>query len=108
MTVLRNTGELKDVLSDLDFPADKDDVVAHAEQRGAGREVASALRAMPPAQYNQVEEVLRAVPLADPEVEDRSGTEGAQQRKGRSGVAEHLRSAEPSAIEDELGENRGS
>lgn len=109
MAVLHDTEELKAVLSDLDFPAGKDEIVAHAERRGASREIVSALRAIPPAAYTEAGQVMRSVPVAEAP-RQRSGSERAQQRRehGKPGLAEHMKDAEPGAIESEIGENRGS
>jgi hypothetical protein len=41
-------------------------LVAEAEREGASREVLTALRAMPAADYNEADEVLRSVPVDDP------------------------------------------
>jgi hypothetical protein len=54
---------LRKVLNDIDFPADKDDLVAHAEQRGADEAVLRLLRALPIAEYRNISELRSSVPL---------------------------------------------
>ncbi|MQY04816.1 hypothetical protein ACRB68_28780 [Actinomadura sp. RB68] len=90
----------------MDFPAGKDAIVEHARHRGADETQLRALRAMPRADYDNLAEVLRSVPV-DP-APDRTGTEAAEQRRahgqGPAGLAEYERDAAPSPIEQELDE----
>ncbi|REE94852.1 DUF2795 domain-containing protein [Thermomonospora umbrina] len=87
---LRDTGQIKELLNDLDFPADKEEIVEHARHRGAPRDADKALSALPPADYDNLQEVLRSVPL-DP-APDRSETERRwQRRRHTSGLAEYER-----------------
>ncbi|HEX2313879.1 MAG TPA: DUF2795 domain-containing protein [Thermomonospora sp.] len=99
---LHDTGQIKELLNDLDFPAAKDRILDHARRRGARPDAARALSALPPADYDNVQEVLRSVPL-DP-APDRSETERAGQRRhARPGLAEHERvGGEPPPVEREL------
>ncbi|GAB3210343.1 DUF2795 domain-containing protein [Marinactinospora thermotolerans] len=87
MTHLRDTKAVERALSDLDYPAGKDEVVRHAEQGDAPQEVLRALRALPLGEYANTAEVLRSLPL-DPDRDT-----------GSTPV---------NPIEEELGENRGS
>jgi hypothetical protein len=48
-------------LNDLDYPAAKQDVVRHAESRGASEEVLRALRALPLGDYASRDELARSV-----------------------------------------------
>jgi hypothetical protein len=48
-------------LNDLDYPAAKEDVVRHAESRGAPEEVLRALRALPLGDYASRDELGRSV-----------------------------------------------
>jgi hypothetical protein len=59
--------EVQDLLEDLDFPAEKDHIVAHAEARGAAGDspALKALRALPPEVYRDISEVRSSVVLAD-------------------------------------------
>lgn len=47
-------------LESMDFPAPKEDIVREAERAGAPPEVLRALRAMPPVDYHNTEEVARS------------------------------------------------
>lgn len=51
-------------MGDVDFPASKEQLVAHAERAGADPEVRRALRALPLADYRNLEEVMQSVPVA--------------------------------------------
>jgi hypothetical protein len=50
-----------EALDDLDYPAAKQDVVRHAEQRGASDDVLRALRALPLGDYASRAELARSV-----------------------------------------------
>ena len=79
-------------LEDLDFPADKDAIVAHARSRGAGDETVRLLRALPLAVYRNISEIRSSVPLDPAEEEGRTEDQRAEQaRSGHTGVAEYLR-----------------
>jgi len=60
-------GDVQVLLEDLDFPADKDHIVAHAAARGAADDspAAKALRAMPPDLYRDISEIRSSLDLAD-------------------------------------------
>ncbi|WP_019632078.1 DUF2795 domain-containing protein [Actinomadura atramentaria] len=102
---LHDAGQIKGVLDDMDFPAAKDDLVAHARERGADEPQLKALRALPLGDYDNLAEVLRSVPV-DP-APDRSGTVRAEQERfhRHPDLAEHERMAEPGPIERELGDD---
>lgn len=53
--------DLFEPLNDLDYPAAKEDVVRHAESRGASEDVLRALRALPLGDYASREELARSV-----------------------------------------------
>jgi hypothetical protein len=55
--------EVRRHLTDVDFPADKDALVAAAEQRGAAQEAVRALRAIPPVDYANRDQVISSVEL---------------------------------------------
>lgn len=48
-------------LSEVDFPADKDQLVAAADRTGADDHTLRALRSMPPVRYTNIDEVLASV-----------------------------------------------
>ena len=63
--------EVQTLLQDLDFPADKDAVVRHAEARaGHDAPAVKALRAMPLATYNNMSEIRSSVDLPPSETPD--------------------------------------
>lgn len=54
--------QLRSALSEADFPATKDALVASAQGTGADDEAIAALRSLPPAvEYANVDEVVRSV-----------------------------------------------
>ena len=57
--------DIQELLDDLDFPADKDAIVAHATSRGGSPDspAVRALRAMPLATYRNMSEVRSSVDL---------------------------------------------
>ncbi|MEH0843775.1 DUF2795 domain-containing protein [Micromonospora sp. CPCC 205711] len=77
-------------LSSLDYPAEKDDVVREAEREGAPPEVLKALRALPPVDYANGNEVARSAGIdAAPEVS--RSQRAAQARERHPRVSQHLR-----------------
>ncbi|WP_209307671.1 DUF2795 domain-containing protein [Geodermatophilus sp. DF01-2] len=50
-------------LTDVDYPADKEALLAAAERRGASPEVLRAIRAVPPVDYRNGDEVVRSLRL---------------------------------------------
>ncbi|MBX7266661.1 DUF2795 domain-containing protein [Micromonospora sp. Llam7] len=79
-------------LSSLDYPAGKDDVVREAEREGAPPDVLRALRALPPVDYANGNEVARSAGIeAAPEITDaQRAVQGRDKRHQR--VSQHLRS----------------
>ncbi|MEE6259740.1 DUF2795 domain-containing protein [Plantactinospora sonchi] len=78
-------------LQSMDFPAPKEDIVREAERAGAPREVLQALRAMPPVDYRNTEEVARSA--ATDLAPDASPAELAAKTRNRTHqrVARHMR-----------------
>jgi hypothetical protein len=64
--------EVQTLLEDLDFPADKERIVAHATGRGGPESSAAvrALRAMPLATYRNISEIRSSVDLGPDETPD--------------------------------------
>lgn len=112
MALLHDTDEVRRALSDLDYPAAKEAVVARAERNGASAEALKAVRALPLGDYANEDEILRSIPVDPAAPRQRTPAEQDEQarkaRQSRPGLAEHMREAEPTPVEEELGENRGS
>ncbi len=53
---------VRKALQGLEFPADKDTVLAYAEERGAALKTLRALRALPAGTYTNTDAVEQAVP----------------------------------------------
>jgi hypothetical protein len=78
-------------LTALDFPASKEEIVGEAERAGAPDDVLRALRAMPPVDYGNINEVARsAATNPAPEVTPADLAARARNRKHQR-VARHLR-----------------
>lgn len=98
-------------LEGLDYPASKDDVVAHAAQGQPDEAALRLLRALPVAIYDNREQVMAAVPFDQgavgegQDVEDRMNE---RRQHTHSGLAEHEKDHAQSPIEEGLGYNRGS
>ncbi|MBB6121867.1 DUF2795 domain-containing protein [Nocardiopsis algeriensis] len=102
---------LKDILGEVSFPVGKEQVVEHALEAGADKELMSALRSIPPADYNQPEEILRSVPIPRSDTDARPESAKAQTRREHTkpGMASSMKETRPvNPIEEETGENRGS
>lgn len=101
--------QLRRCLSDVDFPANKEDLLSAAERNGCDGETVRALRAVPPETYDNVAQVAASVTIAD----DRDVSDGdkaaarcTHTQPGRAESAKDIPTRSP--IVDELGENRGS
>jgi hypothetical protein len=57
--------QLEHVFDDADWPMSKEDVVAHAEERGADEAVIGALRSLPLATYDRLEDVFSGIDTPD-------------------------------------------
>ncbi|MBO4208566.1 DUF2795 domain-containing protein [Micromonospora echinofusca] len=77
-------------LSGLDYPASKDDVLREAEREGAPHDVLRALRALPPVDYANGNQVARSARI-DPAPEQDAGDRQARAREPHHRVAQHLR-----------------
>ncbi len=101
---------LKASLSAVDFPASKESLVEYAQNNGVDEATVRALRAMPPADYENMTEVVRSVPLDKGKEEGQSSSDKAQQagQHTQETLAEHQRRTPDNPIVEELGENRGS
>ncbi len=83
--------EVLEYLSALDYPAGKDDVIREAEREGAPPEVLQALRALPPVDYADGNQVARSASIdAAPEV-SRSQRAAQARDKRHQRVSQHLR-----------------
>jgi hypothetical protein len=91
--------DVAEALSDLDFPATKEDIVEHVRRRGAPEPVQRLLRGLPVETYRNISEVRAAAP-PDPAVDEGlSPSDRARKARGRHTphgrlVAEHLRDTE--------------
>ncbi len=99
---------LRECLNEVDFPADKDGLLAAATRHGCDEPTERALRSIQPEVYQNMSEVLAAVPLADDEhnAAQRSAAYREHTKPGRAQDAKDVGAQSP--ITEELGENRYS
>jgi hypothetical protein len=85
--------DVLDARQDVDFPAGKEELVQAAESAGAPEEVVKALRAIPPDEYGNRDEVARSVRVDPVSDLDLSAAQRAEQARdgGRPGQSQHLR-----------------
>lgn len=99
-----NAKDVLRALDDVDFPADKDTLVRAARVAGASSEVVAALRAIPPEEYDNREQVAHSVRV-DPDSDlDLSPAQRAEQARlgGRPGLSQHLRDVPKPPVQEEL------
>lgn len=99
-----NAREVLRALDDVDFPADKDTLVRAAQVAGASEEVVRALRAIPPEEYENRDQVAHSVRV-DPDSDlDHSPAQRAEQARlgGKPGQSQHLREVPKPPVEEEL------
>ncbi len=109
MVASTTPSQLRKCLNDVDFPANKQDLIDAADRNGCDDDTVRALRGIPPETYTNVAQVASSVTIAD----ERDIGDGAKAAPRRShtkpGRAESAKdTATESPIVDELGENRGS
>jgi hypothetical protein len=101
--------QLRKALRNADFPASKEDLIRVAEDAGASGDVLAALRAIPPVEYANRDEVARSVPV-DPAGDLRPSpaqrAEQARERRHHGGqrLSQYEREVPKPVVEDELGE----
>ena len=85
--------EAEKALGDFDFPASKEDVVAHAARRSGRDDVSRLLRAMPVGTYDNLEQVRRSVRINAAADEGQAVSEKAAKVRSPHShhIAEHLR-----------------
>lgn len=88
--------DIRRALDDLDFPATKEDVVAHAERYGGSPAAVQLLRAMPRNTYRSMAELRQSVPLEPAAEKGQTADRKARQARSRHSqrIAQHLRDPE--------------
>jgi len=100
--------QLQQCLSDVDFPANKADLL-DAAGNACDDETVRALRAIPPETYANLDQVVASVTIADDHDISDADKAAARRTHTKPGLAETAKDLESrSPIVDELGENRGS
>lgn len=99
---------LRHCLNDVDYPADKDALLAAASRNGCDDETIRTLRAIPLETYANLSEVMASVTLADDDFTDADKAQ-AHRIHPKPGLAQSEKDVPPvNPIVEELGENRGS
>ncbi len=101
--------DVRAALVEVDYPADKDALVAEAERRGAAEATLKALRALPPVDYRNEAEVIKSIDI-DPARTSGAGLDKGAQARGGShpGVADHMKDKPAPEITQAEGSNVGS
>jgi hypothetical protein len=63
--------EIESVVSGIQFPAHKDDVVSHAQEQGASQETVQTLQKLPSQHFGSMQEILSRLPME--QIEGRIG-----------------------------------
>ena len=98
---MATTDEVLHAIKDATFPADKDALLAAAERSGAGEDVLKALRAVPPVDYANKDEVARSVPTEEEPTDAHAAAERARQQ-ATSRIAAGERPVEADPIQEGL------
>jgi hypothetical protein len=96
--------EVLGALEDVDFPADKAQLVEAARSVGASGGVMSALRGIPPEVYTNREDIVRSI-RTDPDSDlGHTAAQRAEQARqgGKPGLSQHLREVPRTPVEEEL------
>lgn len=56
-----NPAQLQQYLGDIDYPVEKQQLIDHAQQRGAGEQALQALRGLPNQRFNNPNEISQAI-----------------------------------------------
>ncbi|MCF6522640.1 DUF2795 domain-containing protein [Streptomyces sp. JJ36] len=96
--------EVLGALQNVDFPADKEQLLREAEREGASEEVLTALRGIPPEEYGNRQDVARSVRTEPDSDIPHTAAQRAQQARlgGKPGQSQHLREVPRTPIEEEL------
>jgi hypothetical protein len=85
--------EAEQVLNDMDFPASKEELVAHASGRSGHANVVRLFQALPLGTYDNVEQVWRSVRINASAAEGQTQSEKADKVRSPHShrIAEHIR-----------------
>lgn len=83
--------DVLDSLNELDFPADKDRILAEARRVGASPGVLRALRGLPPVEYANRAEVARSAHIDAAPEQDPAQRAARARFRDHQRVAQHLR-----------------
>ena len=92
----------------IDYPASKADLLRAAQDAGAPEEIFRALRAIPPEEYANRNEVIRSVPTdpaqdLHPSAAQRAEQAREQRHHGPQHLSQYEREVSKPPVEDELG-----
>lgn len=104
------TDRVRDLLVDVDYPANKDRLLDAARRRRPDEEALKALRAIPPVDYRNEAEVLSSIDRhpADSDMDIARDEPGRHREHTHRGLAQHMKDVQPSPIEEVLGRDEES
>jgi hypothetical protein len=96
--------EVLGALEDVDFPADKTQLLEAARSAGASGDVISALRGIPPETYTNRDDIVHSIRTdPDSDLGHTAAQRGEQARQGgKPGLSQHLREVPKTPVEEEL------
>src|ERR1700739_481996 len=102
-------GRVRQCLGTVDFPANKNRLLAAAARNGCDDDTARALGAIPPETYANLGEVLSSVRLTeDDELSEADKDVAHRIHHNKPRLAQTAKNIPPSPIAEALGENPGS
>ena len=84
-------GDLEQALINVDFPANKEDILDGAHGQSASEDVMRALRSLQPVEYENADQVMRSVHTDVGAERVESMDADPERRTGSPGVADRLR-----------------
>jgi hypothetical protein len=84
---------VREALKDVDFPADKGELLDHARQRGADQVAIKLLRGLPPETYDNMGEIRSSVSINEAAEDGQTPARKAEQSRSAHShrIAEYLR-----------------
>lgn len=104
--MLESHKELRQWLGSVDFPADKETLVSHAQHQGAPEHVLEALQSIPATTYENRDQLSTSVPVSGGQTDAEKADERRHHTHDR--LAEQETQTPDNPIVQERGDNRGS
>ena len=95
--------DVRSVLQDVDYPADKETLLDAAFRAGANADVLKALRALPAEAYGNVDEVIRSVDTAEATGQSPADKAVRASEQTHAQLAEHMRDRHAPRLDPDAG-----